>query len=241
MERIIAIETQGIYRDDYQMKILRSNQIEGLLMVRGQGVDGKTRYDYDVSGKVSVKAMYERSDMGRLDFELFINQLPKMLKQVERHLLNIHCILLEPEYIFYEEEKFLFCYYPPGQGDVWENIRSLAEFFVKHTDYKDNVCVQMVFAFHKGVSQENYSLEKVTETSMQLGKEKGYEEWKEEKEKHREIFEYDTSEHDWIAGQEMPGTIMEETDNMWTPVKKFLNRHKKPKWGDFDGLYSEEE
>ena len=32
-----------------------------------------------------------------------------------------------------------------------------------------------------------------------------------------------------------------QTENMWTPVKRLLNRRKKPKWGDWDGLYIEEE
>ena len=53
--------------------------------------------------------------------------------------------------------------------------------------------------------------------------------------------EYDTKEHDWITEQEMGSSIMKETENLWTPVRRFLNKHKKPKWGDWDGLHIEEE
>lgn len=52
---------------------------------------------------------------------------------------------------------------------------------------------------------------------------------------------YDRAEHDWIAEQEMGMRIMEETENLWTPVKKFLYRHRKPRWGEWDGLHIEEE
>ena len=52
---------------------------------------------------------------------------------------------------------------------------------------------------------------------------------------------YDTREHDWISEQEMGSSIMRETDNLWMPVKRFLNKHKKSKWGDWDGLHIEEE
>ena len=52
---------------------------------------------------------------------------------------------------------------------------------------------------------------------------------------------YDTREHDWITEQEIGSSILKETENLWTPVKRFLNRHKKLKWGDWDGLYIEEE
>ena len=53
--------------------------------------------------------------------------------------------------------------------------------------------------------------------------------------------EYDSEEHDWITEQELGSNIMRETENMWTPVKRFLGRHKKQKWGDWDGLHIEEE
>lgn len=241
MERKISIEADGIYKEDYQMQIVKSSHIEGLLHMRGQGVEGQARYDYEVSGKVSVKAMYERAQMRHEDLELFLTQLAAVIKETKRHLLNIDCILLEPEYVFYEAERFFFCYYPHTSTDIWSALRKLTDYFVKKTDYKDPVCVQMVFALHKGVSEENYSLQKVTEDCVEAAKEKGYEQWKKEKEKHREIFEYDTTEHDWISEQEMGGKIMEETENLWTPVKKFLNKHKKVKWGDFDGLHIEHE
>lgn len=44
-----------------------------------------------------------------------------------------------------------------------------------------------------------------------------------------------------ISEQEMGSSIMRETDNLWMPVKRFLNKHKKSKWGDWDGLHIEEE
>ena len=52
---------------------------------------------------------------------------------------------------------------------------------------------------------------------------------------------YDTEELDWITEQEMGSSIMRETDNLWIPVKRFLTKHKKTKWGEWDGLHIEEE
>ena len=42
---------------------------------------------------------------------------------------------------------------------------------------------------------------------------------------------FDRTEHDWIASQEMGSTILRETENLWTPMKRFLHRRRKPKWG----------
>ena len=39
----------------------------------------------------------------------------------------------------------------------------------------------------------------------------------------------------------MGSSIMRETDNLLIPVKRFLTKHKKTKWGEWDGLHIEEE
>ena len=91
----------------------------------------------------------------------------------------------------------------------------------------------MIFLLHKGTMEENYSMDKLVRECMES-------EEPEEREKKQEIT-YDTREHDWITEQEMGSSILRETDNMWTPVRHFLNRHKKQRWGDWDGLHIEED
>ena len=242
MERKITIEESILYTEDYQMKMLKANVVEGLLKVGGRGMNGKSYYDYDVSGKVSMKAMYERSKISGEDIKLFLMQLKAVLRETEAYLLNVHCILLKPEYIFYEDERFYFCYYPPANQDIWEEFHLLTEYFVKQADYQDQECIRMVFLLHKGTMEENYSLEKLmTECMQEHEKEETLrKETEKEREKEQEM-EYDSKEHDWITEQELGSSILKETENMWTPVKRFLGKHKKQKWGDWDGLHIEEE
>lgn len=62
MERKITIEEHVLYKEDYQMKMLKANSPEGFLHVGGRGVNGSSYYDYDVSGKVSMqRCMPERN------------------------------------------------------------------------------------------------------------------------------------------------------------------------------------
>lgn len=60
MERKITIEEHVLYKEDYQMKMLKANSPEGFLKVAGRGMNGSSYYDYDVSGKISMQAMYTR-------------------------------------------------------------------------------------------------------------------------------------------------------------------------------------
>lgn len=244
MERRITIEESVLYKEDYQMRMLARNKIEGLLPVKGRGMNESSCYDYDVSGKISMKAMFERSNINAKDIKTFLLQLKKSIDEVDRYLLNVNCILLSPEYIFYEDGQYYFCYYPVSDKNLWEEFHILTEYFVKHADYEDKECVQITFLIHKETMEENYSLEKIIEKCMKL-------EVQEEEIKKTERIEYtdeiipsityDTSDHDWIAGQHMGSSILKETDNMWSPVRKFLKKHKKNRWGDWEGLYVEEE
>ena len=230
MERRITIEESVLYKEDYQIRMLEENQIEGILPVKGRGRNGCSFYDYDVSGKISMKAMYERSKISSQDMKKFLSQLKQVIYSVERHLLNKQCILLRPEYIFYEEERYYFCYFPLAKEDFWKEFHVLTEYFVKYADYEDQECIKMVFLLHKETMEEYNSLEKLIEQSLSM-----------EEEPQIPKISYDTSEHDWISSQERSSSILRETDNMWVPVKRFLTKHKKQKWGDWDGLYVEEE
>ena len=230
MERKITIEEHVLYKEDYQMKMLKANSPEGFLHVGGRGVNGSSYYDYDVSGKVSMQAMYARAKLKA----------------------DIHCILMDPEYIFYEEGRYYFCYYPLAKQDIWEKFHILTEYMVKVADYQEEECVRLAFLLHKETMEDNYSLEKLIaaceekkkeETKIpdirDIRKETMIDELLEERREKTSY--YDTREHDWISEQEMGSSIMRETDNLWMPVKRFLNKHKKSKWGDWDGLHIEEE
>ena len=122
MERKITIEEHVLYKEDYQMKMLKANSPEGFLHVGGRGVNGSSYYDYDVSGKVSMQAMYARAKLKAEDIRHFMEQLGNVLKEAERYLLDIHCILMDPEYIFYEEGRYYFCYYPLAKQEYMGEV-----------------------------------------------------------------------------------------------------------------------
>ena len=107
------------------MRMLAANDIPGLLCVSGRGVNGSSYYDYNVSGKISMKAMFEKNTITGDDLQRFLGELEKVIEEVKKYLLNIHCILLKPEYIYYEEGKYYFCYYPLGKDDFWEEFHVL--------------------------------------------------------------------------------------------------------------------
>ena len=50
----LHIHVPEIYEEDYQMPMLRANKIPGILEVNGCGIDGESRYTYEITGLVSM-------------------------------------------------------------------------------------------------------------------------------------------------------------------------------------------
>lgn len=239
-QTMLIFEGETAYIEDYQMKMLEENHIKGFLDVRGRGQDGTSLYEYDITGKRSIKSIYEERKITIREMKKFTKKVLALLREASRYLLDADRIVLDPEFIFCENGEYAFCYYPLGGWDVWKAFHKLTEHFVQWTDYQDDNSVKCAFLLHKETMRENYSLRKIL---------KKLEEDEEEKKtvilRHTEQepaeYSYDTKEHDWITSQEMGSSILRETDNMWNPVKNFLKRHKKPAWKAWDGIYIDEE
>lgn len=246
MERKITIEEGVFYKEDYQIRMLKANDLNGILKMGGRGINESSYYDYDVSGKISMKAMFERSKINSQDIRMFLRDLKNVIREVETFLLNTHCLLLKPEYIFYEEGKYFFCYYPLVKQDLWEEFHELTEYFVKQADYQDQECIRIVFLLHKRTMDENYSLDKLVAECIQNPQEgeqeaEGDMNRRRFDEKETEEVEEELPERDWITEQEIGNSIVRESDHLWAPVKRLLNKRRKSKWGDWDGLHIEEE
>ena len=84
----MILETDELYKEDYQMRMLMENAIPGLLSVRGQGKDDKSQYRYEISGKISVKAKGEKEHWKFADpvsythLDVYKRQLLKMYDQL---------------------------------------------------------------------------------------------------------------------------------------------------------------
>lgn len=233
----LIIEEEERYEEDYQMRMIKENDIEGLLPVRGRGVDGRSQYSYDISGKVSARAMYEKAKLHKEDMLNLIHDLTQTVKAVRNYMLDINCILLDTDYIFYEDGKFYYCYYPMSQGSLCDEFHKLSEYFVSQVDYEEKEGVYMAYELHKATMDENYSLEKV------IGRIEEETAPKEEQpeEENEDIIIEEKKYSDWMEEREMGVGIIREAKGMFSPVKNIIKRKRKAKWGEWDELLLDED
>lgn len=239
----LRLKVVGLYAEDYQIRMIQENQIRGLIPVKVLGEGENTIYEYDITGLVSLKKYYSEKKITREEMHSFLKQIQEVMDTAEAYLLNPNRLLLETEYIFSEDGEYSFCYLPQGEEDSGRSFHRLMDEFVQWTDYQDISSVKTAFFLHKETMKDNYSLKRVVEKLEILEKEKEEctEKCNEECKTTEMTLDTDRIQHDWIAHQETGSRILKETDNLWNPVKRLLQRHKRPKWGEWDGIYIDEE
>lgn len=218
------LERPEFYEEDYQMRMLQENKIEGLLQVSGQGINGKSQYSYEISGKVSMKSIYEKMVIEKDELASFLRQFLNLLSQIENYLLNVNCILLEPEYIFYEEGKYFFCYLPIEEEQFCHRFHCLTEYFVGKINHKEQQAILLAYELHKATMEENYSLEKIIGQAIAAS----------ENEIRIEKIRDEEYEDDWIdfdEEEEKKGNILEGKWRMW---KEKIGKKKAGKWGEWE-------
>lgn len=164
----LILEVPGIREKDYQIYMIEENKMEGILPIAVQGVGTKTQYKYDISGKISVRALYEKMGIQFDEICSLVTQLMDTVKTLEEYMLDPDKIILEPEFIFYEKSRFLFCYYPLHNGNLHEAFRELSEYLIKQVDCEDKMGICLAYELHRITSAENYCLERAIEQAYRM-------------------------------------------------------------------------
>lgn len=217
------LERPEFYEEDYQMKMMKENKIEGLLQVEGQGINGKSQYSYEISGKVSMKSVYEKTVIEKEELTNFLQQFLNLLSQIENYLLSVNCILLQPEYIFYEDGKYFFCYLPIEEEQFCYRFHCLTEYFVSKINHKEQSAILLAYELHKATMEENYSLDKIIGEAIAVS----------EKEMKAEKVREEEYEDDWIDFDEEERKKENILEEKWRVWKEKITGKKERKWGEW--------
>ena len=216
---ILEGETED--KEDYQVVMLAENEIPGILNMDVRYLDNQSQYYYDISGKTSFKTLHEKMSLSLEDMKRLVTDLLQVIQELKRYMLDAEHILLEPEYIYSDSEHFFFCYYPSAKQDVRKDFHTLTEFFVREVDYKDEEGVHFAYTLHKNTMEENYSIEDIMQRILPKSEK--------EEEEVREVVPVDYIER--MEHLTTDDSLIEERDNMWDSVRRFLERSRRRKWG----------
>ena len=215
----LILEGNAKEQEDYQIIMLCENNIEGVLKTEVRYVDNQSHYYYDISGKTCFKTFHEKLHLDYQEMRQFVQNLLETVQILRKYMLDANCILLEPEFIFFDQKKFYFCYYPQNTDNIKEAFHRLTEFFVREVNYQDEEGVRFAYTLHKMSMEENYSIEEIMRTFLP--------EQIEEDEIDVAVMDYSQR----MENSYLDIGLVEEKNDLWEPVRKFLERAKKRRMG----------
>ena len=241
----IHIETVEHYHEDYQMSMIRENEIASLANAKVLQIDGRTTFIYDVSGMTSLKSRYEGQELKYADIKNIVESLLKTVTEIKGYLLNPDCLVLEPGLIFTSMDEWVFLYLPAKKSNLNIAFHGLTEYFVRTLDYKEEEGIVFASFLHKETLQENFNLEQTLtkyETYKIFKKEKKRKsnEIKDETKKGNYTVETD-EEYDFGKRDYFLDVNRERESKLRISIlDKVRNRFAKKNWGDWDDLILEE-
>jgi len=249
----IHIDLEVPYKETYQIRMLNSNEISGLMKVKGSGRDGQTRYTYRINGGNSMQKEFAGKEMKKEDVVRFTKDLIDTVDDLREHLLDPDGLLLSPELIFIRDGRYRFCYLPISKAEerqpLCASFHAMTEYFVKNLDYQDTAGIFFVYKMHKETIRENYELKKIIEACREEEKI-----WKtEQKEKTKKesslsegaVFSVNEDNEDGEIQQEKTyqrktdAELIKEKPVKYGLIKKAVNRIKTGRWGEWDDLITE--
>ena len=175
----------------YQIRMLLTNAIPGLLDCKIGKMDDKTLFYYEVTSRQSLQSVFEQRSIGAEVLRKLFEQLLDLLEELGQYLLVPDGLVLQPELVFADAnlENFSFCYLPGKQGHTGcfqKQIRELMEYLLQKLDHQEQDAVVLGYGLYREISAEIFSVETIQALLYQTGKEKKETTEQEGKERSRE-------------------------------------------------------
>ena len=149
------------YRHNFREKMLYNNNIEGLLKFRTFVIDHEKIYEYDTEGLCTMETRFGREN-AHPHIEDFLKKLTEIIIRGEGYMLEEADYILDPRYIFVNENGDPSVAYYPGYGHSFqEQITQLAEYLMNRMDYHDRESVITVYTVYMKSKEEGFTVRKL--------------------------------------------------------------------------------
>lgn len=162
--------------NDYQIKMLTSNEVKGILALREVNWDGGVKLYYDISAKQPMERVFSKRKIGSTELKEILYAISFIYSEAERLLLDVAGFIANPEYMYWDlsTETIWWLFYPYDKKEP--DLTSIAEFVLEHVDNTDVDAVKCAYEFYKKVREQSvepdrlYELISVRETPTEKPK-----------------------------------------------------------------------
>lgn len=238
----LYIEVPVPYEEDYEIRMIRNNDIPGLLKVTGIGSEGKSRYAYHTGGYISLAKKFEKETVDRDMIMEFTCQFIQTVNAVRDYILDPDGILLAQEYIYVKEGRYKFCYLPMSYRCLKNSFHEMTEFFVKKLDYRDTEGIFLAYILHRSTLQEEYDLRAILDEYISEEKKRKEEQKQKEDISDGTIFTVEDEgeeavEKKYTVRPDDPSAMEEK--KRYGPIRKMIGKIRTGRWGNWQDLITE--
>lgn len=157
-QELIIRQVEGGY-SNLEIAMLRNNQIEHLLPIQIQAMNGEECYLYDISGYQNLLCYYKNKEVDIFQISSVLQSVLKAMEEVKEYLLSGSRLLLTEEDVYINPDNLSvkLCYLPGYQEQSGEGMSRLVEFFMNHINHKDEASVVFVYGLYKMTKEERVS------------------------------------------------------------------------------------
>lgn len=162
-------------RDNYPIKMLASNKIDGLLKCSIRNVNGESYLYYNISSKVTLENLYQGKKLSYGQMKDFFCQMDRIYRSLGEFFMEEAGLLIQPEYLYYDlsSGKYFGLYYPRentrrediGMEDAGienagkENLyEALMDFLLDHIDMKDQRLTELAYRIYERSEEACFSM-----------------------------------------------------------------------------------
>lgn len=147
--------------ENFEIRMLTGNSIEGLLKFRIKQEEKAKYYYYEITSKQPLSRLLELKEIEKEELRTLIVEIGAILKRIEDYLLSESSLLLNPEYIYIEPESYQvwLCYIPGYEKSFPGAMEKLLQYLLKKTNHKDNDTVVLAYRLYQESQKDYYGIE----------------------------------------------------------------------------------
>ena len=156
----VVVSDDRVIENDYQLKMLKRNEIDGILKIQERMINGEGLVCYEITSKQSIKNLFDSKPMRFDDVKLLIDNLETVIENLQRYLLQGSHLILEEDYVYFDMDNgiYKFIFYPFYEYEE-NNIMPLLRFLTDHIDNDDIKVVEAVYQMVDIAERQKYTLE----------------------------------------------------------------------------------
>lgn len=207
---------------DYTEQMLSVNSIEGLLKFRVRQTEEAREYYYEITSRQPLRRVLEKRTLSGQELRSILLGILAVLKRVEDYLLKEEQLLLDPEYVYLEPDRFTveLCLVPGHREETPQALSKLLGYLLERADHQDREAVVLAYNLYQISLKENYG---IADLLRQLsGEDKIF---AEEVRKREEVCPE-------MLGEPADGSVRFERENRWNDEAEFREKIWKKKETD---------